>query len=309
MNRCIRVALTLLAIGAAIHRPPTAGAAEKIRVVATFSVIGDMVANVAGDHVALTTIVGPDGDTELYAPTAADVPIIARARALFMNGLNDDFESWLDNLLRQARFTGARIVVSRGARVLTAEDEHPTGGRPKAAMLDQHAWLDPRNGIVYVRNIADALARIDPANADDYHRRAAAYTQELRALDAWAHAELAAVPAARRRVLASHDSLQYFANAFAITMISVNGWTNKVEPSAADLAKLTAQIRQERVGALFLDSITDPRAMQRISNETGAVIGGTLYGDSLSKPGGPADTYIRMIRHDVATLKAGMLRN
>jgi len=152
-------------------------------------------------------------------------------------------------------------------------------------------------------------ACVDPANADIYRNRGAAYTQQLRDLDTWAHAEMAAVPTTKRRVLSSHDSLQYFGVAFGITMISVNGWTNKSEPSAADLARMTDQIRRDHVKALFLDSITDPRAMERISKETGAVIGGTLYGDALSMPDGEAGTYIEMIRHDISTLKAGMLRN
>jgi zinc/manganese transport system substrate-binding protein len=226
-----------------------------------------------------------------------------------MNGLNDDFEPWLPTLLKQSKFAGTKVIVTRGVKALSSDDEHPVGGKPKAPVLDQHAWLDPRNGLVYVKNITDALVRTDPANAEDYRARAATYTQKLRALDTWAHAEMDAIPPAKRRVLASHDSLQYLATAFNITMISVNGWTNKSEPSAADLARLTDQIRREHVKALFLDSITDPRAMERISKETGAVIGGTLYGDALSKPGGEAATYPDMIRHDVATLKAGMLLN
>jgi zinc/manganese transport system substrate-binding protein len=264
---------------------------------------------VAGDLVDLTTIVGPDGDTEEYEPTAADVPKMANARILFMNGLNDDFEPWLDSLMKQSRFDGTKVIVSRGVKGLSAEDEHPMGGKPKAIKLDQHAWMNPRNGLVYVKNITDALVRLDPANAAEYRNRTASYTQELRDLNAWAQAEMAAVPAAKRRALSSHDSLQYLANAFSITMISVYGWTNKAEPSAADLARLTDQIRLEHVRALFLDSITDPRAMERISKETGAVIGGAIYGDALSKPDGPASTYIQMIRHDISTLKEGMLLN
>ena len=165
MSRLIRI---VIAVGLALALPRTARAAETLAVVTTFSVIGDMAANVGGDHIALTTLVGPDGDTELYAPTAGDIPKLARARILFMNGINDDFEPWLDNLTKQANFTGTKVVVSRGAKVLTAENEHPTG-TPKATALDQHAWLDPRNGIVYVKNIADALARADPAQIGRAH--------------------------------------------------------------------------------------------------------------------------------------------
>ncbi len=308
MKHLLRAALAL-AIGSVLMLPGIATAADKIKVVATFSVIGDMVTNIAGDLVDLVTLIGPDGDIEVYEPTAADIPKISGAKILFMNGLNDEFEPWLPNLMAQAKFSGTKVIVTRGVKAITAEDEHPMGGKPKAVALDQHAWMNPRNGIIYVKNITDALVRADPANADTYRTRAASYTQQLKELDSWAHAEMAAVPAAKRRVLASHNSLQYLATAFGITMISINGWTNKAEPSAADLARLTDQIRREHVKALFLDSITDPRAMERISKETGASIGGTLYGDALSKPDGEAGTYIEMIRHDISTLKAGMLVN
>jgi len=284
-------------------------AADRIPVVATFSVIGDMLANVGGDHIDIKTIVGAGGDCELYQPTAADVATVASARAVFLNDLNDEFEPWLEPLIKQAVFKGTKVVTSRGVRTLTAEEEHPVSGRQLPAALDQHAWLDPRNGIVYVRNIAEALARLDPANAGDYRARAAAYGKELQGVDDWARKEMAGVPAAKRRVLTSHDSLQYLANAYGITMLTVNGWTNNIEPSAAELAKLAQRIRVDRVKAVFLDSITDPRAMQRIAGETGAAIGGTLYGDALSPAGGEAGSYLTMLRHDVATLKAGMLSN
>jgi zinc/manganese transport system substrate-binding protein len=268
-----------------------------------------MLANVGGDHLDIKTIVGAGGDCELYQPTAADVATIAAARAVFINDLNEEFEPWLEPLLKQARFKGTKVVVTRGVRTLTAEEEHPVSGRLLPEAIDQHAWLDPRNGVIYVRNIAAALTRLDPADAADYRARAAAYTKEIKAVDNWAHQEIAAVPAGKRRALASHDSLQYIANAYGITSLAVNGWTNKSEPSAAELAKLAQVIRADRVKALFLDSITDPRAMQRIAGETGAVIGGTLYGDSLSPKGGEADNYLEMLRHDVSTLKTGMLRN
>jgi zinc/manganese transport system substrate-binding protein len=298
----------LLVALAALPAAPLA-AADKPTVVATFSVLGDMVANVAGDHIDLVTIVGPNGDTELYQPTLADSRTIAGARIVFVNDLNDEFEPWLEPLLKQSGFTGTKVVASRGAKTITAEEEHPISGKEAAPVIDQHAWLDPRNGIVYVKNIAQALERADPANAADYRARAASYVKQLQSVDAWIRTEMTAVPVSKRRIIASHDSLQYLAKACGITLIAINGWTNKSEPSAAELARLARQIEVERVHALFLDSITDPRAMERIAKETGAVITGTLYGDALSAPGGEAGTYIEMIRHDVATLKAGMLKN
>jgi zinc/manganese transport system substrate-binding protein len=304
-----RLAVLVIFLVAALSASTPGLAGDRIKVAATFSVIGDMVANVAGDRVELATLVGPDGDTELYQPTLADGKVVAEARILFMNGLNDDFEPWLEPLLRQAQFTGTKVVVSRGAKTLTADEEHSVTGRPLPAAIDQHAWLDLKNGVIYVRNIADALSAVDVPNAADYRKRAAAYIKELQALDAWARGEMASVPAAKRRMITSHDSLGYLGHAFGITLISIYGWTNRSEPSAAELARLTEQIRQERVHALFLDSITDPRAMQRIAQETGATIGGTLYGDALSKPGGEADSYVKMLRHDISTLKEGLLKN
>jgi zinc/manganese transport system substrate-binding protein len=294
--------LAVLATGA-----PSAAPADRPVVVATFSVIGNMVANVGGDHVALVTIVGPGGDCELYKPTLADAKAVADALIVFMNDLNDEFEPWIEPLLKQAGFHGTKVVVSRGAHILTAEEERPVGGKSVVA-IDQHAWLDPKNGIVYVRNIANALVRIDPANAADYRARAAAYIKELQAVDEWARAEISAVPAAKRRVILSHDSLQYLGKAYGITLISIYGWTNRADPSAAEVSQLTRQITQEGLRALFLDSITDPRLTERVANETGAVIGGTLYGDALSRES-DADTYLKMIRHDISTLKAGMLKN
>jgi len=303
MLRCIAALVTLMLLAS------PARAADRITVVATFSVIGDMLANVGGDTVNIKTIVGAGGDCELYQPTAADVATVASARAIFINDLNEEFEPWLEPLLKQAVFKGTKVVVTRGVRTLAGEEEHPVSGRQLPEAIDQHAWLDPRNGVIYVRNIAQALARLDPSHAADYEERAAAYTKRIQAVDDWARKEIASVPARQRRVLTSHDSLQYIANAYGITLLSVNGWTNKSEPSAAELEKLAEQIRAEHTKALFLDSITDPRALQRVAGETGAVIAGTIYGDSLSRTPGEADSYINMLRYDVSTLKAGMLDN
>jgi zinc/manganese transport system substrate-binding protein len=300
--RCIVIIAALFLTGQAF-------AVDRIPVVATFSVIADMLANVGGDRLDIKTIVEAGGDCELYQPTVADIATVASARAVFLNDLNEEFEPWLEPLLKQARFKGAKVVVSRGVRTLTAEEEHPVSGRQLPTAIDQHAWLDPRNGVIYVRNIAEALSSLDPSKAADYRARAAAYTKELQALDDWARRQVAAVPPGKRRALAAHDSLQYIAAAYGIALLTVNGWTNKSEPSAAELARLARQITTERVNVLFLDSITDPRTMQRIAAETGAAIGGTLYGDSLAPAPDEPDTYLKMLRHDVSVLKAGMMTN
>jgi zinc/manganese transport system substrate-binding protein len=204
----IRAQFRVIFAGVAILLGGSAAtAAEKIKVVATFSVIGDMVANVAGDKVDLVTLVGPAGDTELFKPSLADGKSVDEAKIVFMNDLNDEFEPWLEPLLKQVKFSGAKIVVSRGAKTYTSTEERAPRSKSGEEEIDQHAWLDPKNGVIYVRNITAALAKSDPANAAEYRARADAYVKELQALDAWAKAEIAALPAAKRRVLASHDSL------------------------------------------------------------------------------------------------------
>jgi zinc/manganese transport system substrate-binding protein len=283
-----------------------ARAAEKPKVIATFSVLGDMVARVAGDKVQLTTIVGGDADCELYQPTNADARAVADARLFVMNGLNPRFEPWAEPLLKRAAFRGTRLVVSQGANVII--DDRPRGA-VKGPQVDQHAWHDPSNGLVYVANIAEGLAALDPPNAALYRAQAEGYAREIRALDAWAKSELAAIPSAKRRFITSHDGFEYLARAYDIEMTPARGMVNDTDPSADDIAKLIQQIRTTKVKAIFIENMNDPRLIERVAREAGASIGGTLYSDALSKAGGDADTYLKMVRHNVSTLKATMLKN
>jgi len=294
-------ALMLAAVG-------SDAAAAPLKVVATFSVLGDMVSTIAGDRIALTTIVGGDGDTELYQPTPADARVLAEASLLVMNDINPEFEPWLDRLIKQAGFKGTKLVASRGAKIITEEDEGRAGGKggPKS---DQHAWHDLSNGAIYARNIGVGLAAADPANADFYKARTDAYIAEIKKLDAWAKAEIAGVPKTKRQVITSHDGFEYLGKAYGIKLIPVRGWVNDKEPSADDIARLIGQIRQNKIKALFVENMNDPRVIERVAHETDAAIGGTLYSDALSRPGGEADTYLKMARHNIEALKAGMLRN
>ena len=294
----IAVVLALAATGAR--------AADRPKVVATFSVLGDMVARVGGDKVQLTTIVGGDADCELYQPTAADARAVADARLFVMNGLSPRFEPWAEILLKRAEFRGTKLVASQGAQTII--DDRPRGGLT-GPQADQHAWHDPANGLIYVANIADGLARLDSANAAFYRKQAEGYSQEIRALDAWAKSELAIIPSAKRRFITSHDGFEYLARAYDIEMTPARGMVNDTDPSAEDIARLIQQIRTTKVKAIFIENMNDPRLIERIAREAGATIGGTLYSDALSKPGGSADTYLKMIRHNVATLKAAMVKN
>jgi len=254
----------------------------------------------------LTTIVGGDGDCELYQPTAADARAVAEARLFVMNGLNPRFEPWAEPLLKRAAFRGTKLVATQGVNVIV--DDRPRGAA-KGPQVDQHAWHDPANALVYVANIAEELARLDPANAGFYRAQADGYASEIRALDAWAKSELAAVPSAKRRVITSHDGFEYLARAYDIEMTPARGTVNDTDPSADDIARLIQQIRTTKVKAIFIENMNDPRLIERVAREAGATIGGTLYSDALSKPGGEADTYLKMVRHNVSALKAAMLKN
>jgi len=281
-------------------------AADQPKVVATFSVLGDMIARIAGDRVQLTIIVGGDGDCELYQPTAADAQSVAQAQLFVMNDLNPRFEPWADPLLKQAGFRGTRLVATEGVNVII--DDRPRSG-VKGPQYDQHAWHDPANALVYVANIAVGLARIDPANAAFYRTQADGYAGEIRALDSWARSELASIPSAKRRVITSHDGFEYLARAYDIEMTPARGKVNDADPSAEDIARLIQQIRTTKLKAIFIENMNDPRLIERVAREAGATIGGTLYSDSLSKPGGEADTYLKMVRHNVSALKTAMLKN
>jgi zinc/manganese transport system substrate-binding protein len=303
----VRRRALLLAIPFAGIAP--AAAAAPPRIVATFSVLGDMVRQVAGNRVVLTTIVGPDGDAEAYEPTAADARALAEADLLVMNGLNPEFEPWIEGLVRQSRFHGVRLIASDGIRALRKADEPNAPADTKPDELDQHAWSDVANGAIYVANIAAALIRLDPAHADEYHAQAEAYRRELVDLDRWAKQRIADVPVAKRKVITSHDAFAYLARAYDITMIGARGWTNDKEASAAQVARLIQQIRQDKVRAVFVENMNDPRLIQRIAREAGVSIGGVLYSDALSRPGEDGDTYVKMVRHNVEVLRSGMMKN
>lgn len=280
-------------------------AADPLPVVATTSVLQDLVRNVGGDKVAVKTLVGPDGDAHTYEPTPSDAKAISGARLVVINGLG--LEGWLTRLMGSAGFTGTRVVATEGIAPLTIAEE--AGGKAKT-VTDPHAWQSLKNGQIYVANIAKGLAAADPANADAYRQNAEAYSQRLAALDTRIRTELAEVPAAQRRVITTHDAFQYYGRAYGVTFIAPIGLsTEEGEPSAGDVAKLERQIKREKLRALFLENISNSRLIEQLARDTGAIVGPPLFSDALSKPDEPAPTYIQMFEYNTATLKAGMLKN
>ena len=281
-------------IGLSLAAPTSAWSDNPIPVVATFSILGDMVKRIGGDHVAVTTLVGADGDAHVYQPIPADARAVSQADILVFNGLA--FEGWLDRLVEASNFDGIRVVASEGIEPIAFEngDDH--------AAFDPHAWQSLANAVVYVDNITAVLATADPANASSYYRNRAAYVAEIEALDAEIREIAAALPEDGRTVVTSHDAFGYFSEAYGLHFVAPHGVSTESEPSAADVAALIRQIRGEGIKAIFIESITDSRLLEQIANETGASIGGTLYSDSLSNPDGPASTYLDMMRYNALTL-------
>lgn len=290
----------LLGLLAALPFSSAANAQEKLPVVASFSILGDLVRAVGGERVAVTVLVGPGGDAHVYAPTPADAKAVAAARLVIANGLG--FEGWMRRLLQSAGAKAPLLEAAKGAAAVADKGGH---GHSHGA-ADPHAWQSVANAKLYAANIRDALVAADPAGKAAYEANAAAYLAELDVLEAEIRREVAALPAERRRVITSHEAFGHFQAAYGIRFIAPRGISTEAEASAQDMARLIQQIRREKVPAVFLETISDQRLVQQIARETGAALGGTLFSDSLSPPDGPAPTYIRMMRHNIRTIAAAL---
>lgn len=283
-----------LCIFLALFLPLSAHAEHRLQVVASFSIIGDFVRQVAGDNVDLKTLVRPDGDVHEYEPTPADAKNLANADIVFVNGLG--LEGWIERLIASSGFKGKVVVLSKGLATPLKIANHD----------DPHAWQNPLNAILYAENIRDALIVADPANAEKYRSATTLYVSKLTNLDAWAEAELNKAPAEKRKVISQHDSFQYFSLRYGIQFIAPQGLSTDSQPSAADMAKIIDQIRSQHITVIFIENMSDPRLVKQLEQDAGAHIGGTLYSDALSRPQGVAPDYIAMFRHNVTELAAAM---
>jgi zinc/manganese transport system substrate-binding protein len=263
--------------------------AEPLKVVATFSILGDLVRNVGGKAVEVTTLVGPDSDAHVYSPTPADAKKIADAKLIVVNGLG--FEGWLPRLVQSSGSKATIVTASNGITPLRFGTD-----------ADPHAWQSVNNAKIYVANISAALVSADPAAADQLMANTQGYLAKLDALDREVREAIAKLPPARRKVISTHNAFGYFAASYGIEFVAPLGVSTESEPSARDLARIITQIKQAKIPAVFLENITDPRLMQRISAETGAKVGGTLYSDGLTGEKGDAPTYIDMVRHNIKAL-------
>ena len=286
---------------------PVSAAEAKLRAVATFSILADLVAQVGGEHVAVTSLVQPNADAHGYAPAPSDARTLADARLVVVNGLG--LEGWIDRLIKASGTKAPVIVASAGVKPIEAEDDghgHDGPGHGHGHHDDPHAWQSIANARIYVGNIRDALVRIDPDHAAAYADNAKAYVASLDALEGEVRTGIAAIPKAQRRIITTHDAFGYFTAAYGLTFIAPQGVSTDSEASPRDVARIIRQIRQEKIPAVFLENISDPRLMQQIARESGAVVGGKVFSDALSGPDGPAPTYVAMMRHNLAAFTAAL---
>jgi zinc/manganese transport system substrate-binding protein len=283
-----------------------AAAQEKVRVVATFSILADFARNVGGDKVEVSELVGPDSDAHVYAPSPADAKRLAEARIVLVNGLG--FEGWLERLVKASGTKAAVTVTTTGIKPRQMKEAGKAHGHGHShGRSDPHAWQSVANAKVYVANIRDALVKADPAGKTNYEANAAAYLAKLDALETEVKATVAAIPAERRKIITTHDAFGYFAAAYGVTFIAPQGVSTEAEVSARDLAKIIRQVKAQKIPAVFMENVTDPRLMKRIAEETGAKVGGRLYSDALSAANGPAPTYIDMMRSNLKELRGALV--
>jgi zinc/manganese transport system substrate-binding protein len=285
----MRHVLSLVAALVAFTSSPSI-AAGKLKAVASFSILADLVKQVGGEHVDISAIVGPDGDAHVFQPSPLDAKAVADAQLVVINGLG--LEGWTARLIQSSGTKAPVVVASKGVKPL--QDEGDDKGK-----ADPHAWQSIANAKIYVANIRDGLISADPADKADYEANAKTYLAQLDQLEAEVKAAIASIPPKNRKIITTHDAFGYFARAYGMSFIAPQGVSTETEPSAKDVAKIIRQIKAQHIPAVFLENISDDRLMQQIARETGARIGDKLYSDALSKPDEGAATYIDMMHNNI----------
>ncbi len=265
-----------------------------LKVVATFSILGDIVKNVGGDKVDLSVLVGPDGDTHTYEPVPGDSVKLAEANLIFENGFG--FESWLDKLYEASASKATRVVVTQNiepGKIAVGDETGET---------DPHAWQNVYYGIHMTKIVRDALSAADPANAVTYQLNANQYITQLLDLDTYILQKVQSLPVEQRKLVTNHDAFGYFAARYGFTVVGTalgSISTEAADPSAADIAKLVEDIKSTGTKAIFPENIENPKLIQQIADQAGVKVGPSLYSDALGQPGTDGETYLKMMRYNI----------
>ncbi len=271
--------------------------AKTIHVVASFTVLADMVRQIGGQYVDVKSLVGPNGDPHTFEPAPQDSVALARADVVIISGLG--LEGWMERLIQASGYQGKVIVASTGIIQRTMTDN----GRK---ITDPHAWNSMANGVIYAQNISDSLQQADPQDAAAIRQQGDTYIRQLKNLDHWAMSAFAAIPQNKRLVLTSHDAFGYFGDRYGVKFVAPVGFNTDEEASASGVAGLINQLKSSGIHRYFIENQTDPRLVQQIAAAADATPGGELYPEALSESDGPAATYQQAFRLNVTEILKSM---
>lgn len=273
-------------------------AEERPLVIATASMFADMAEVIGGDLIEVRSIVSIGGDPHIYEPTPADAQRVANADLVLRNGLT--FEGWIDELVANSGFAGRVVTITEGVDAIES-DEY-------ANSSDPHAWMSGQNGLIYLRNVRDALVTLAPQYTEEFNFNYRIYRQQLEDLDQEVAQIIGAIPKHKRILITSHDAFRYFGQRYGVRVEAVLGTSTDADVSTADIRRLNRILQETDVPAVFVESTLNPKVLKVIADDNGVVIGGSLYADSLGERDGPAGTYLNMLRYNAQTIAEGLMR-
>ncbi|MCB0685429.1 MAG: zinc ABC transporter substrate-binding protein [Saprospiraceae bacterium] len=278
----------LLIIAAVLLLVTVPALSQKLKVVATASMIADMAKQIGGDLIEVQCVVPIGGDPHIYEPTPGDAHMIAKADMILRNGLT--FEGWLSELIENSGSKAKNVLVTQGIKAIESLIyENAT---------DPHAWMDANNGLIYIKNIKEALIEADPGHRLQYEEQHDQYAKKLMELDRYIIDKIKSIPESKRILITSHDAFQYYGKRYGIRLESVLGTSTDAEVQTADIVRLNRVIKESGIPALFVESTINPKVLEQLAADNHLQIGGKLYADSIGDKGSPAPSYYDMLKHN-----------
>jgi manganese/iron transport system substrate-binding protein len=296
--------MTLSACSGVSEDTPSARG-DKLYVIATTTIVGDVVQQVGGDAIALTVLLPVGTDPHTFDPSPQDMAKVTDADVVFANGAG--LEAFLERLLANAGGDADVVYVSDGLTLIEGGHDHAEGDAHDEMGADPHTWTDPNNVLQWVDNIEAALSSQDPNHAADYKANAEAYRAQLRDLDAWVREQVSTIPVENRKLVTDHEAFAYFAQRYGFEQVGaiVPGYSTAAQPSAQELADLEDHIKTYSVKAVFVGNTVNPALAQRVTDDTGVKLI-SLYTGSLTEPGGEADSYLNYVKYNVGAIVEGL---
>lgn len=264
-------------------------------VVSTASIFADMAENIAGGHVDVKTIVPIGGDPHIYEPTPGDAQLVSQADLILKNSLT--FEGWLNGLIESAGGKATVVTITEGVQSIQSAYK---------GSADPHAWMDANNGLIYIKNIKDALVALDPENREVYEFNFGVYRKQLEEMDAYIFEQIKKIPEKQRILITSHDAFQYYGRRYGVTLESVIGVSTEAQAQTSDIIRLSKVIRESGVPAVFIETTVNPKLLEQIAADNKVTIGGSLFSDSIGPKGSAAPSYLDMLKYNTDTIVSAL---